>query len=135
MTSVVVAVNGGAGVGGKGSRRAFRWAAENLLPKADRFIIVHVMPTVTAIPTPCIYLSLFSASFLSFKTNFRSWILFYFFFSFPRIWGKSTSQTEEMLIRMEPKVKTFENIVKTKTRNLAMLLWSEYEASSLISAT
>ncbi|XP_015571799.1 U-box domain-containing protein 34 isoform X1 [Ricinus communis] len=52
MTSVVVAVNGGDGVGGKGSRRAVRWAVENLLPIAHRFILVHVIPAITFIPTP-----------------------------------------------------------------------------------
>lgn len=44
-----MAVRGG---GGRGSRRAVRWAAENLLPEADRFVLVHVMPTITSIPTP-----------------------------------------------------------------------------------
>lgn len=50
MTSVAVAVNGGGG--GKGSRRAVLWAVENLMPEADRFILVHVMPKITSIPTP-----------------------------------------------------------------------------------
>ncbi|XVF35067.1 hypothetical protein REPUB_Repub18cG0113000 [Reevesia pubescens] len=49
MTTVAVAVKGGAS-GGSGSRRAVRWAVENL--KADRFVLVHVMPTVTFVPTP-----------------------------------------------------------------------------------
>ncbi|KDP33866.1 hypothetical protein JCGZ_07437 [Jatropha curcas] len=52
MLSVAVAVNGGVGVGGKGSRRAVRWAVENLLPKANRFILVHVIPAITFIPSP-----------------------------------------------------------------------------------
>uniref|UniRef100_A0A2P2MWR9 RING-type E3 ubiquitin transferase n=1 Tax=Rhizophora mucronata TaxID=61149 RepID=A0A2P2MWR9_RHIMU len=52
MVSVAVAVNTGAGVAGRGSKRAVRWAVKNLLPKADRFILVHVMPTITSIPTP-----------------------------------------------------------------------------------
>ncbi|KAL5770974.1 hypothetical protein ACOSP7_015128 [Xanthoceras sorbifolium] len=53
MTSVVVAVNGSTGTeGGNGSRRAVRWAAENLMPKADRFVLVHVMPAINSIPTP-----------------------------------------------------------------------------------
>ncbi|KAK1550247.1 hypothetical protein Q3G72_016118 [Acer saccharum] len=49
MTSVAIAVNGGTG---SGSRRAVRWAAENLMPKADRFVLVHVIPAITSIPTP-----------------------------------------------------------------------------------
>ncbi|TXG61604.1 hypothetical protein EZV62_012967 [Acer yangbiense] len=49
MTSVAIAVNGGTG---SGSRRAVRWAAENLMPKADRFVLVHVIPSITSIPTP-----------------------------------------------------------------------------------
>ncbi|KAK9948014.1 hypothetical protein M0R45_003605 [Rubus argutus] len=49
MTSVAVAVNGG---DGNGSRRAVKWAAENLMPRADRFVLVHVMPRITSIPTP-----------------------------------------------------------------------------------
>ncbi|KAI9196758.1 hypothetical protein LWI28_026752 [Acer negundo] len=49
MTSVTIAVNGGTG---SGSRRAVRWAAENLMPKADRFVLVHVIPAITSIPTP-----------------------------------------------------------------------------------
>lgn len=60
MTSVAVAVNGGGG--GKGSRRAVLWAVENLMPEADRFILVHVMPKITSIPTPStfsFFLSLF----------------------------------------------------------------------------
>lgn len=53
ITSVAVAVNGGSGVGGgNGSRRAVRWAVENLMPNADRFILVHVMTAITSIPTP-----------------------------------------------------------------------------------
>ncbi|KAJ9183791.1 hypothetical protein P3X46_007601 [Hevea brasiliensis] len=52
MTSVVVAVNGGEGVGGRGSRRAVKWAVENLFPKTHRFILVHVIPAITFIPTP-----------------------------------------------------------------------------------
>ncbi|KAL6224209.1 hypothetical protein ACLB2K_003065 [Fragaria x ananassa] len=49
MTSVAVAVNGG---GGNGSRRAVKWAVKNLMPAADRFVLVHVMPRITSIPTP-----------------------------------------------------------------------------------
>ncbi|KAG8657063.1 hypothetical protein MANES_03G036500v8 [Manihot esculenta] len=52
MTSVAVAVNGGEGVGGRGSRRAVKWAVENLLPQTQRFILVHVIPAITFIPTP-----------------------------------------------------------------------------------
>ncbi|KAK9274648.1 hypothetical protein L1049_021899 [Liquidambar formosana] len=53
LSSVAVAVKGGGGgFGGKGSRRAVRWAVENLMPKADRFILIHVIPTITSIPTP-----------------------------------------------------------------------------------
>lgn len=53
MTSVAVAVNGAVGgEGGKGSRLAVRWALENLVPKADRVVLVHVMPKITSIPTP-----------------------------------------------------------------------------------
>ncbi|PQM40510.1 U-box domain-containing protein 34 isoform X1 [Prunus yedoensis var. nudiflora] len=49
MTSVAVAVKGG---GSSGSRRAVKWAVENLMPKADRFVLVHVIPKITSIPTP-----------------------------------------------------------------------------------
>ncbi|KAF7806759.1 U-box domain-containing protein 34 [Senna tora] len=51
MRSVAVAVNGGSGAG-KGSRRAVQWAVQNLMPQADRFILVHVIPIITSIPTP-----------------------------------------------------------------------------------
>lgn len=61
MTSVAVAVNGvRGGKGGGASRRAVRWAVENLLPTADRFILVHVMPKITSIPTPSMYLKIIS---------------------------------------------------------------------------
>lgn len=51
---VAVAVKGMIGdkLGGGGSRRAVRWAVDNLLPKADRFVMIHVIPTITTIPTP-----------------------------------------------------------------------------------
>ncbi|KAK1365246.1 U-box domain-containing protein 34-like [Heracleum sosnowskyi] len=49
MVSVAVAVKGG-GNGGRGSRRAVKWTAENL--KADHVIFIHVFPTLTCIPTP-----------------------------------------------------------------------------------
>ncbi|CAI0387740.1 unnamed protein product [Linum tenue] len=52
MTFVAVAVNGGEGIGGRGSRRALRWAVEKCLPTANRFALVHVMPFVTSVPTP-----------------------------------------------------------------------------------
>ena len=64
MTSVAVAVNGGSGGGGgDGSRRAVKWAVENLMPRADRFVLVHVIPNVISIPTPC-KISLFLILFL-----------------------------------------------------------------------
>ncbi|GLU10078.1 hypothetical protein SLE2022_269040 [Rubroshorea leprosula] len=52
LTSVAIAVkvDASGGSGGNGSRRAVRWAAENLKP--DLFVLVHVMPAVTSIPTP-----------------------------------------------------------------------------------
>lgn len=46
--SVAVAVSGGV----RGSRRAVQWAVENLVPQADRFILVHVIPPITSIATP-----------------------------------------------------------------------------------
>ncbi|KAL0015005.1 hypothetical protein SO802_002074 [Lithocarpus litseifolius] len=53
MSSVAVAVKGVAGgAGGRASRRAVRWAVENLMPESGRFILVHVMPKITSIPTP-----------------------------------------------------------------------------------
>ncbi|RVX05345.1 U-box domain-containing protein 34 [Vitis vinifera] len=52
MTSVAVAVNGGPGSRGNGSRRAVRWAVENLSADADTLILIHVMPAITSIPTP-----------------------------------------------------------------------------------
>lgn len=48
LTTVAIAIKSGSG-----SRRAVRWAVENL--KADRFVLVHVMPAITSIPTPCKY--------------------------------------------------------------------------------
>ncbi|XP_015059950.1 U-box domain-containing protein 34 [Solanum pennellii] len=47
--TVAVAVKS---VEGNGSQRAVKWAVEKLLPKANRFVLVHVMPTITTIPTP-----------------------------------------------------------------------------------
>ncbi|KAL0758494.1 hypothetical protein Bca101_074644 [Brassica carinata] len=45
---VAVAVKGiiGDKLGGAGSRRAVRWAVDNLLPKADRFVMIHVIPPI-----------------------------------------------------------------------------------------
>ncbi|KAK6151974.1 hypothetical protein DH2020_014609 [Rehmannia glutinosa] len=37
---------------GRGSQRAVRWAVENLMHKANRLVLVHVMPTITSVPTP-----------------------------------------------------------------------------------
>ncbi|XP_009597475.1 U-box domain-containing protein 34 isoform X1 [Nicotiana tomentosiformis] len=37
---------------GKSSQRAVKWAVEKLLAKAHRFVLIHVMPTITTIPTP-----------------------------------------------------------------------------------
>ncbi|KAK7291825.1 hypothetical protein RIF29_07278 [Crotalaria pallida] len=51
LRSLAVAVTGGSGTA-RGSRRAVAWAVENLLPQADRFILVHVIPAITSIPTP-----------------------------------------------------------------------------------
>ncbi|KAF7144032.1 hypothetical protein RHSIM_Rhsim05G0015800 [Rhododendron simsii] len=51
-TTVAVAVKGsGSGRGGNGSRRAVRWAVENLMPQADRFVLIHVVPRITSVPT------------------------------------------------------------------------------------
>ena len=57
MRSIAVAVTCGSGSdnnggGGKGGRRAVQWAVDNLIPQADRFILVHVIPRITSIPTP-----------------------------------------------------------------------------------
>lgn len=46
-------MTGSDGVGGRGSRRAVRWAAENLSAKAKRLTLVHIMPRITCIPSPC----------------------------------------------------------------------------------
>ncbi|KZV21602.1 U-box domain-containing protein 34 [Dorcoceras hygrometricum] len=37
---------------GRGSRRAIRWAVQNLMTKDDCLLLVHVMPTITSVPTP-----------------------------------------------------------------------------------
>ncbi|XP_060189085.1 U-box domain-containing protein 34 isoform X3 [Lycium barbarum] len=49
MVNVGVAVKS---IEGKGSQRAVRWGIDKLLPKANRFYLIHVMPTLTSIPTP-----------------------------------------------------------------------------------
>lgn len=61
--TVAVAVKGNSsGRVGNGSRRAVWWAAENLMPYANRFVLIHVMPKITSIPTPCnFFLSLIFA--------------------------------------------------------------------------
>ncbi|CAH8381628.1 unnamed protein product [Eruca vesicaria subsp. sativa] len=53
-SSISVAVKASIGdtIGGAASRRAVRWAVDNLLPHIDRLVLVHVMPTVTTIPSP-----------------------------------------------------------------------------------
>ncbi|OIW18729.1 hypothetical protein TanjilG_13481 [Lupinus angustifolius] len=51
LRTLAVAVTSGSGTG-RGSCRAVDWAVENLLPQADRFILVHVIPAITSIPTP-----------------------------------------------------------------------------------
>ncbi|KAL6507177.1 hypothetical protein OROHE_022076 [Orobanche hederae] len=53
MTTAAVAVKS---ADGRGSQRAVRWAVENLMHKADRLVLVHVMPTITSVPTPVMYL-------------------------------------------------------------------------------
>lgn len=51
--SVAVAVSGDSATGAaKGSRRAVQWAVDNVVPQADRFILVHVIPRITSIATP-----------------------------------------------------------------------------------
>ncbi|KAK9060822.1 hypothetical protein SSX86_021528 [Deinandra increscens subsp. villosa] len=52
VVAVAVKVGNAGGIGGKGSRRAVRWALENLFQKADRFLLIHVIPNITSIPTP-----------------------------------------------------------------------------------
>lgn len=54
MATVAVAVKSAEG---RGSQRAVRWAAENLMQKTDRLVLVHVMPTITSVPTPCMLAS------------------------------------------------------------------------------
>lgn len=49
MATVAVAVKSSEG---RGSKRAVRWAVENLMHKADRLVLVRVMPTVASVPTP-----------------------------------------------------------------------------------
>ncbi|GMH04094.1 hypothetical protein Nepgr_005933 [Nepenthes gracilis] len=52
MTTVAVAVSSGGSDRGNGSKRAVRWAAENLLSHSHRLTLVHVMPPVAHILTP-----------------------------------------------------------------------------------
>ncbi|KAJ8423018.1 hypothetical protein Cgig2_023355 [Carnegiea gigantea] len=52
MTTAAVAVNIGGSGRGNGSKRAVRWAVENLWTQSHRFVLVHVMPIITHIPTP-----------------------------------------------------------------------------------
>jgi hypothetical protein len=46
---VAVAVRGD----GRGSRRAAQWAAASLPPAAGRVVLVHVIPPLAFVPTPC----------------------------------------------------------------------------------
>jgi hypothetical protein len=46
---VAVAVRGD----GRGTRRAAHWAAINLPPTAGRVVLVHVIPLLAFVPTPC----------------------------------------------------------------------------------
>lgn len=47
--TVAVAVAEG---GSRSSQRAVRWAVENLMPLADRFLLIHVTPPLSSIPSP-----------------------------------------------------------------------------------
>ncbi|KAL3625320.1 hypothetical protein CASFOL_030774 [Castilleja foliolosa] len=49
MDTVAVAVKSD---DGRGSQRAVRWAVENMMHNANRLVLVHVMPTITSVPTP-----------------------------------------------------------------------------------
>ncbi|KAL3535581.1 hypothetical protein ACH5RR_004042 [Cinchona calisaya] len=51
MSPVVVAVAVKSSRG-KGSQRAVKWAAEEMMLKADRIVLIHIMPIITSIPTP-----------------------------------------------------------------------------------
>lgn len=46
---VAVAVRGD----GRASRRAARWAAASLVPPGGRVALVHVIPPVSFVPSPC----------------------------------------------------------------------------------
>jgi hypothetical protein len=48
---VAVAVRGD----GRGSRRAARWAAATMVPAGGRLALVHVIPPVSFVPSPCKY--------------------------------------------------------------------------------
>ncbi|KAK6944799.1 Serine-threonine/tyrosine-protein kinase, catalytic domain [Dillenia turbinata] len=56
--TVAVAVQGDGTSTGRGSRRALRWALDNLSTQSHRLILVHVMPSITSVPTPCMKFSL-----------------------------------------------------------------------------
>ncbi|KAH7851779.1 hypothetical protein Vadar_016413 [Vaccinium darrowii] len=54
MSTVAVAIKGGGGSFGElGSRRAVQWAVETLMPDASRLVLIHVVPPITSVPTPC----------------------------------------------------------------------------------
>lgn len=50
--SVAVAVSGSR------SEMAVSWAAENLFPDARRVLLLHVIPSISAVPEPCAYFPL-----------------------------------------------------------------------------
>lgn len=74
--AVVVAVAVKSGRGG-GSRRAFKWAVEKFMGNENHFVLVHVIPTVTVIPTPCNH-SLYSSPPFSHAECFLILILGFF---------------------------------------------------------
>jgi hypothetical protein len=49
QVQVAVAVRGD----GRASRRAARWAAASLVPAGGRVALVHVIPPVSFVPSPC----------------------------------------------------------------------------------
>lgn len=111
-STVAVAVKGTVGgdaVGGAASRRALRWTVENLLPNVDRLVLVHVMPTVTTIPSPCKFhladltqsvssiscshrLVLWFVTKLDRRFGWRSWRRVWCR-CISEIWGRSTSRS------------------------------------------
>ncbi|XP_073132233.1 U-box domain-containing protein 34-like isoform X2 [Henckelia pumila] len=57
---------------GRGSQRAVRWAVQNLMTEADCLLLVHVMPTITSVPTPsggCIPITEMDASLAEMYIN------------------------------------------------------------------